>query len=295
MKRILVLILSVLFVYYAGAVYAGTLMVGAKGWYTYHDSFMSDYVADRTEEDLVNGGVPDTSSSTEAGNGTLLGGVVGYQTDDQNWSVSFAFMIFSRFSNSIDTNGSSSGFTIADVTYDIEEERRDYDFAIMYSLTDYMKLFAGLKYMSLKYTMDQFVDYNQSLRDPPYNLTIPDDYGDEIVVESTYILPTMGIGFSYPLSPVFIVGLQVGVIYVTGDYSTEYTSGTEDPDSGDFDASYGYNVEAGVTIVFGQKVLLQSSLRRQSFNVKSSDAEGNVDSEDTNTGLTFALIYLISI
>ncbi len=292
MKRILVLILSVLFVYYAGAVYAGTLMVGAKGWYTYHDSFMSDHLTDRTEQAILTSSPAlSVSSSSESGNGTLLGGILGYQTDNQAWAFSFAFMVFSKFSNSVETNGTGGGLPVVDVSYDIDEERRDYDFAITYSLTDYMKVFAGGKYMSLKYSIDQFVDFNQAASPPLPPL--PADYGEEIVIEATYILPTLGIGFSYPLNPHFIVGLQVGLLYVTGDYSTKYESG--DSESGDFDPSYGYNVEAGITLVFGQKVLLQSSLRRQSFKLKSSNDEGDIDGQDTNTGLTFALIYLISI
>lgn len=287
MKRILVLILSVLFVYYAGAVYAGTLMVGAKGWYTYHDSFMNDRVSERTEDEIISGGAESASSSTEAGNGILLGGVVGYQTDDQNWSVSFAFMVFSKFSNSIDTTGKHSGFPVVDVTYDIDEERRDYDFAVTYSLSDYMKVFGGLKYMYLKYSLDQFVDYNQAVFPPP----VPVDYGQEIVVESTYYLPTAGIGFSYPLNPNFIVGLQIGLLYVTGDYSTVYES--EDDETGEFDPALGYNLESGITIVIGQSVLVQAGLRMQSFNVK--DSNGDFDSWDTNTGFTFGVVYLITI
>mgnify|MGYP006281525405 CR=1 FL=1 len=285
MKRILVLIFSVLFLYCAGAVYAGTLMVGAKGWYTYHDSFMNEYVAERTEESLIDGGLTSASSSTEAGNGTLLGGVVGYQADDQNWAVSMAFLFYSKFSNSIETNGTSGGLPVVDVKFDIDEERQDYDFAVTYSLSDYLKVFGGVKYMFLKYTMDELIDYNQV-----YLPATPDERY-QVVVKSQYILPTAGIGLSYPLNPNLVVGIQAGLLYVWGEYETRFEMGNTE--TGELDPALGYNAEASITIVIGQSILLQAGLRIQSFNVKESN--GEFDSWDTNRGVTFGVLYLVSI
>ena len=85
------------------------------------------------------------------GEGYLAGPMVGYQTDDGNWSYSFAPMVFSDFTQ--DWSG-NSGPMILNTT--VELERHDFDFAASRKINNNFKYYIGYKYQ------DMSMDFRQS-------------------------------------------------------------------------------------------------------------------------------------
>jgi hypothetical protein len=142
-----------------GALEAGTFMVGGKHWEAEWDSAILDWFEKDIGAGLTELGLT-LNSDIDRGSGYLAGPLLGYQTDDGAWAVSLAAMEFSHFAQ--DWTGNAG--TMALQT-NVDTDRKDFDFAVSYSLSKhedkwsffkYSKIFAtnGLSSNIRKYSQD---------------------------------------------------------------------------------------------------------------------------------------------
>ncbi len=266
---------------------AGTFMVGVKYWYeTTWDSPMVD-IFDQYSTDYLEGfGFYQIESDTQVGTGFLAGPVLGYQTSDNKWSISFAPMLFSNFSQKIvstnlyDLDLCGDGVLIpvqGNTATTVDVTRLDYDFAVSYSLLDYKdrfsfleycKVFFGLKYQNITYDFEY-------------------TYGVSILEETEFYqwdwevyMPTVGVGFVYPFSEDIAATIQGGI-------GMAFFSGI------DVDDSLAYNVEANVNIVPIDKMIIQFGYRYQefSFDLHTTNPDKTYKSKDRTYGPTVTFIY----
>lgn len=284
MKRIL--IVSVVFAFALalspGPSAAGTFMVGGKYWYAEWDSAILDWF----EKDIGVGfkemGMT-LDSDIDRGSGYLTGPLLGYQTDDGTWAVSLAVMAFSDFSQ--DWTGNVGGMSLET---DVETDRKDFDFAVSYSLSKYqdkfalfkyLKLFAGYKYQIVNYDLD--LSYTTLMGQRQFNYELNADVH----------MPTVGVGFVYPIFEKLVMGLQAGV----GLALTELEM--EEPEGETFDispdASITYNGEFTLTFLPINDLLIQLGFRAQVWYLKARNPGWweETESEDITWGPTISAVY----
>ncbi|MCP4045564.1 MAG: hypothetical protein GY732_06190 [Gammaproteobacteria bacterium] len=266
---------------------AGTFAIGAKYWYeTTWDSALLDIVDQIFSDGFEEMGFYNVESDTHVGTGYLAGPVFGYQTSDNLWSISFAPMIISSFSQKIvgsvlaDLDLCGTGLPIpvqGNTKTTVDVTRIDYDFAISYSLLDYKdrfsfleycKVFLGLKYQSISY------DFELTTRVAIFEETDTTEFDYEVY------MPTVGVGFVYPLTEDIAAGIQGGI-----GMARFYDINVDD--------SLAFNVEATVSIVPVENMIIQFGYRYQefSFDLQYSNPDKTYKSEDKTYGPTVSLIF----
>jgi len=241
---------------------AGTILVGAKGWYAEWDSAF-----DKAFADAITTALPGFSSTVKPGTGFLVGPTAGYQSDNGDWSLSVAYMAFSSFTNK--TEYEFSGVTVETKT---EMQKRDLDIALSYSLSDYFKVFAGYKYVTCKYDVNF------------------DDGSDFYEVKMTSSIPTAGAGLAFPLSEEIALGLQFGLLYVFPEYKiSDEKIKTEN--------GYGISIEPNLTFLLSESIMTQLGIRYQVYNVKFADPSYPMETtkNDQLVGVTLAVMYLFNL
>ena len=263
MKKILLSLFSaiILFSFFILPVKAGTVMLGAKGWYAEWDSAFDKALADVLIKELG----PGWAATVKPGTGYLLGPVIGYQTDDKVWSVSGALMLFSKFNNK--TEYESSGVPVDTKT---KMNRRDIDLALSFAATDFFKIFVGYKYITSK------SDVNF------------DDGSNFYSMKSKNSIPTAGVAFAFQLTEKIAAGIQFGILYIMSDYKMAVAGG--DYEEVKVDNGYGVNLEPNLSFLVSESVILQTGLRYQIYQVKFTD--WGVTKNDRFFGITLGVLYI---
>jgi len=266
---------------------AGTLMAGAKGWYTWWDSALGDFAAKAAdislEEYIVEEGLGtfvDLNSDPKQGGGILAGPLLSYQTDDGNWSTSLAWMGFGSFSQDADITAAVDG-TGHVASYDLDLNRSEIDLAVSRKITERFKVFLGCKYQTMKYT---------------YEVTYEGLVFDVYKSEATMAIPTLGAGYFHPISDTMIIGIQGGLLLVTGTigYNEELWPGYGGYEK--FDPTVGFNGELTFSYMIKQKVMLQVGYRYQTMKLKAGfDTVENLDDTDTFHGVNLSAVYMFGL
>ncbi len=243
--------------------YAGTVMVGAKAWYVEWDSAYDKAFADMLVS-YMNADEPteNWTATYKPGTGYLAGPMIGYQTDDNLWSFSAAFMIINSFKT--DTEWKETNVYGGVINTKTEMDRKDIDLSVSYMLTDYMKIFVGYKYIK--------ATYDSKLNG-----------ADFYKIEMTSSMPSAGVSFVASLSESFVAGLQLGAMYVKPEYKWE-------DETVKADDSYGVTVEPNLTYVISENFMLQLGIRYQIYSVKFTD--WGVTKNDQMLGGTLSAVFL---
>jgi hypothetical protein len=294
-------------VLFSGGAYAGTLMVGLKGWYAFWNGApnrFSEIVDDAVDEGIeqgLPGTVSTTASSKETGKGFLAGPVVAYQTDDRIWAFSLAFMYLSMFNYDTSANGTVVGVGWDgrnEINYNVELQRKEIDIAISRSVSTWMKVYAGYKYQRLenKIGISGSIIRTNPL---PEMFIAPINSDVEITIYSH--TPTAGLGFVVPFSEKSFFGLQTGVIYMMPEFESKATNnltGAVEKESSSFKNKLGVNIEASVSFLAQEKILFQIGYRYQGVKLQRSDDGGQSGDPgvwDSFHGITFSALLLFSI
>ena len=301
------IVFSMLFVFFAGAAHAGTLMVGLKGWYAFWNGTpnrFAEIVDDAVDEGVelaIPGVVSDTNSSKETGTGFLAGPIMAYQTDDRMWAFSLAFMYLSMFNYETTAKGTVVGVGwsgINDLDYTIELQRREIDIAVSRSISPWMQVYAGYKYLRLENNIG--ISGSIIITNPPPVAVVGTINSDvEIAIYSH--TPTAGLGFVVPLSEKSFFGLQTGVIYIMPEFESKATNnntGVVDKESSSFKNKLGVNIEASISFLAQEKIMFQIGYRYQGVKLERSDTSGQVGSFgvwDSFHGVTFSALLLFNI
>ena len=283
MRYVLLFSLVLAYTFYPVTSKAGTFMVGAKYWHANWDSAILDWF----EKDIGGGfkalGV-ELQSDIDTGTGYLAGPIFSYQTDDGSLAISIAPMLFSSFSQ--DWTGKAGTM---DLVTNVDTERKDIDFAIIYSLTEhkdkfslfkYSKIFLGYKYQTINYDLN--LSYN--------TLMGPQTYDYEL--DAKIHMPTLGLGLVYPAYDKLAIGLQAGVGLALIDLKMK------DPDGNTFDispsTSISYNTEITATYKPIDNLIIQLGYRYQVWYLKARSPEHwrETESEDITHGPTISVLYL---
>ena len=180
----------------------GTFMLGVKGWYAYWDSAVLDWFEKDIRAGFREMGLS-LNSDIDTGTGYLAGPLLGYQTADGTWAFGIAAMFFSSFSQ--DWDGEAGQMKLET---DVETDRWDLDFSIVYSLSRhqdvwsffrYSSLFAGFKFQKVDYDLELEYDTLMGRRRFDYKL------------DAEVYMPTLGAGFVFPMLDNLAFGLQAGV------------------------------------------------------------------------------------
>lgn len=262
MKAILCALMCVCVMLLGVEAKAGTFMVGAKGWYAEWASATDKAISEVLADSLGYG------HTSKPGTGYMLGPVFGYQTEDGRFSVSAALMVLDSFSQT--NTYSSGGTTIGTKT---EMDRKDYDLAASFLVLDWLKLYAGYKYTTANYDVN-------------FSATGDDFY--EIKYAGS--IPTAGLAVAFPLSDMFVLGVQAGFLYVMPDYKWRVSTGEWTKLKAD--NSFGYSVEPMLSVRLFESFVIQCGVRYQIYSVKFSDPAFGVTKNDEFLGGTVAAIYL---
>jgi hypothetical protein len=261
---------------------AGTFIVGAKYWQTSWDSAVLDWFQKDIGAAFKATGVT-LQSDVGRGKGYMTGPVFGYQTDDGTWSFSFAAMALSHFSQ--DWHGTAGTM---DLNTNIDTTRRDFDFAVTYSLArhkdtlsflEYCRIFLGYKYQTVDY--DLKLQYNTAMGIRNYNYKL----------DANVHMPTVGVGVVYPIFDKLVFGLQGGVGLALIDLVMT------DPDGKDFDIdpkySFAFNTEANLNILPVKDLVVQIGFRYQEWYLKARSPQrwDTTESRDTTYGPTLTIVY----
>lgn len=261
---------------------AGTFLVGAKYWYTNWDSGVLDWFQKDISAGFKAVGV-NLQSDVDRGKGWLAGPVLGYQTDDGSWNFSMAIMAFSDFTQ--DWTGSAGTMNLAT---NIDTTRRDYDFAVAYSLArhknvfapfEYFRVFVGYKYQTVDYDLVLTYNTTMGVRTYRYNL------------DAKVHMPTVGIGFTYPIFEKLVFGAQAGAGIALIDLTMT------DPDGKEFDIdpkySFAFNTEANLTFTPYRNFIMQLGFRYQEWYLEARSPErwDTTTSRDTTFGPTATIVY----
>jgi hypothetical protein len=296
MKKTIVISIICLFFTVPVTSNAGTMMLGAKSWYTWWDSAVSEFGARETNK-VFEALLSDASEFIDIdidseirfdqkdGDGILYGPMLSYQTDDGLWSFSLAFMVFGSFSQDTDVVATVEDYTFL-LESDLDLDRKEIDFAVSRKIWEKFRVFLGFKYQEVEYVNE-----------------IDTEFGDFDLfeAEATILMPTAGIGYVHPLSDKMAIGLQGGLLLVTGKVGYGLF---EDSIEGweDLDTTVGFNGEFSLSYMINQNLLVQAGYRYQTMKLKADfghvpiiDVGIELDDTDTVHGFTVSAVYAFDL
>lgn len=253
---------------------AGTFFLGVKGWYTIWDSAILNWLENDIGLSFQQNRVQ-FNATDDDGDGYLVGPLLGYLTDDGKWSVSFAPMIFSDFNQ--DWEGSASAMILSGSA---KLERQDYDLAITYHYSQYIKVFAGFKYQDMK------LDFTLN------TTTTLGTQTDTFNVEAEAYIPSFGFGVVLPLvQEKVVVGGQAGLLFPMMNMEITNQNGTTDDILPHM--SVGFNVEGNVTYQGWENIIIQAGYRYQwwEFEARGPGRTTAITSQDITHGPTLSVVY----
>lgn len=258
---------------------AGTYYTGVKWWQTSWDSAILDWF-EKDIGETYRANRLQLTAHKDAGDGYLAGPLLGYQSNDRKWSVSFSPMVFSSFSQ--DWNGTADPMMLATR---VSLERKDFDLAASYAINEYLKGYVGYKYQDMQ------MEFILTFTAPMGGQTITQTFHYDL--DSQAHIPTAGLAGVYQISDHLVTGLQAGVLYAIPSLTvTEASSGVNQdirPWPG-----LGFNTEATLTYQPLKNVLLQGGYRYQVFKMEAR-APGRTEitrSYDVTHGVTLSAIYV---
>lgn len=254
---------------------AGTYISGVKYWHANWDSAILDWFEEDIAISFQENRIP-LKTDSDPGNGYLYGPLIGYQTDNEKLTFSFAPMIFSSFDQ--DWEGSAGTM---DLDGKVNLERKDYDFVVGYNISRYFKGYLGYKYQEME--MDFELSYmTLTTGRTTFNYNI----------ESTVHIPSVGLGGFFPLHEKLVAGLQLGLLYAIPDLKiTEDSSGAENIKPW---PKPGFNVEGSLTYQLSGNIVLQAGYRYQVFELEARGPgrEYTTESYDITQGWTLSAVYV---
>ncbi len=259
----------------ASYIKTGTWIVGAKGWVADWESSVLEWFEKEIAADFMELGVV-LDADSDPGDGYLAGPLFSHQSKDGKWAVSFAPMVFSSFSQDWDGTAGQMGAIRSDVDLD----RIDFDLALNYSLSKNFKLFVGYKHQIMD--MDFTLSYNTMMAAETY----------EYELESTVMIPTVGVGYIHPVHEKVVLGVQLGVLYTISELDMKNSEGQT------FDiwphSSLGFNGEVNVNYQPIRDLVLQLGYRYQHFTLEArSPGRWNTTvSDDVTYGVTVSVLYV---
>ncbi len=183
MKRILftLLAISTLLIISSINSFAGTLHIGARGFYTFWDSGIAKMNAQIVENQIqkemtqaeINianfGGAGGLTVDDPTSSGYVLGPVIGYTTTDKKWSFKGDFMFLGQYTTDIGANVAVTanlpiiGTTTQNlpISSELAIEHTEINLEARRKLTDLFSVFAGYRYPS--YTSQIEADYSLSV------------------------------------------------------------------------------------------------------------------------------------
>jgi hypothetical protein len=252
---------------------AGTLFLGAKGWYNWWDSGILGWLEKDIGTSFNKAGL-DFMAESPVGRGFLIGPLLGYRFAGEKLSISLASMFISSFTQ--DWSGSGGTMVLKGV---VDLRRQDYDLAISYVLGRHFRIYGGYKF--------QYMDLAFDLTFDPGTGTQTDTFE----MKSSAHIPTIGLGAVYPLTSRLAVGAQAGVLSAFMNMKVTSPGGSTDeiwPRPG-----LGFNGELNFTYAPWQSFVLQLGYRYQAFVLRAR-GPGREDVEtayDVTHGPTLSLFY----
>ncbi|MBW1792768.1 MAG: outer membrane beta-barrel protein [Deltaproteobacteria bacterium] len=121
---------------------------------------------------------------------------------------------------------------------------------------------------------------------------------DVYEAEATMAIPTVGIGYVHPLSDTMFIGIQGGLLLVTGTigYEERLWPGQGYGGHENFDTTVGFNGELSLSYMITQKVMLQAGYRYQTMKLKADfNAGAELDETDTVHGVVVSAVYMFDL
>jgi len=185
-------------------------------------------------------------------------------------------MLLSDFRQEID-----AGYPGNPATLDVSVQRTDLDLAFTYNILGNLKVYAGCKYMM--YALEIYQD-------------IPGGPGEMWIREPvTAVIPTAGIGFSYPLQRQLSVSGQAGLRYVFFSaviVNQDTGERIEKLDASDFEDTWGVAGEVAFNYLAYEKLFIQLGYRFEWFHDKVSSMGATYTQNDYTHGPVLAVLYL---
>lgn len=300
---------------------AGTLLIGPKGWYgIYADGAQRlAFFAGVNEHgnNLSSGTLYDNEDDRTldgSGKGSMLGLLVGYQTDDKKWALSLAPMmsINMKFKESqkgyiFDLDGNND--TTADqypVNIEITEEltRIECDSIITRSVTDWFKIFAG-------YKVQYFHSTGTSTATVMNGSTVLETSTVKTEVTMKTHFPVLGAGLAFSFFERFSLGFNFGAGPYMGSGSYKVGSIAKNVK---IEPVAGFVGDINLSVLVSDSVVLQTSGKMQAMvynmtnDIKATTSEisefgyirsgyeyGTHSESDIFFGITFAAILMFDI
>lgn len=169
-------------------VYAADITVGATTWYAWWDG---KYEHAKHDAGIINELVNDTAT----GPAFLYGPVLSFKFSE-NFNLTFVFL-YGEFDQSDSRHLLSAAFDITAMTNTIYK-RRDGDIALNYRVNDYLKVFAGIKYMAYKAKFSSKVINTGNMEEEYIGSKEPVGYGPGLglncafpVIDNLFVLATL--------------------------------------------------------------------------------------------------------
>jgi hypothetical protein len=311
------------------AAFAGTLSVGAQGWYVNWDSGLAKMNAQVVETQLrreldaaKNDGtftefvnyqgldVGDPESS-----GFLAGPRISYQTEDRQWEFRLSSMLFGAYSTSVDTSVMVTADFLAPlpdiatslpISTDFEIEYRDIDLRVTRMITNNFGVFGGAIYQS--YSSELESNYSFSFSTQSMTSSV------KFKLDAWMAMLYAGISYQRPLGRMFSFTGNIGAgTPVAGGLEQELSinyniNGTTNKneissDGGEVKMAFMGFAEIAIGMKLGENVALELGYQYRRLTVKVDkvdlNADGNADESTSETdvfqGVTFAASYLLNL
>ena len=164
--------------------------------------------------------------------------------------------------------------------YDLELTRKETDIAVARSLTENWKFFVG---------------YKRQAWESKFKADVQGESFDVYDINLDMDVPTVGVGYTAPLSESLALGIQAGVLYVmpdfeVKDYFFDETFGV------DMANTLGFNGEVMLTWLVSESVALQGGYRYQYMKLEFDDPDVDIDPiDDTFHGVTVTAVYMMPV
>ena len=301
--------------------FAGTLSVGAQGWYVNWDSGLAKMNAQVVEAQLkreLDKGVIDLGDlgsyegldvGDPESSGFLAGPRISYQTDDKKWEFRLSSMLFGSYSTSVDASvrvtANFAGFPIPatlPISADFEIEYRDVDLRTTRMLSNNFGVFGGAIYQS--YSSELETNYAFSFNSTSMSSSL------KFKLDAWMAMLYAGLSYRRPLGTMFSFTGNIGAgcpvagaveqdLAITGSFFNN----TITNDGGEIKMAFMGFAEIALGMKLGDRVALELGYQYRRLTVKVDkvdlNADGNADESTSETdvfqGVTFAASYLLNL
>ncbi|GEM_PF-3261077 len=237
-------------------VYADTMIIGWKGWYTNWEPAAMRIIEKLTTASYAYG-LSAIQLDKKTADGYLTGPAMGYQLGD--WSLGVSCMFINKFDYKMSGFG-YDGSSVFPVISRTRMNRSEVDVALGYSIFSWLKVFAGYKYQRLSYHTWHLMGSIFMAVDNEYNLH----------------MPTAGLALYIPILDNLNISVQAGALYLIPYSSSDSFPWQPTPvlytllkmvSDMKLDPSFGFNGEAMINFIFLEHVIIQLGYRYQIFKL----------------------------